>query len=574
MSRKVEKILAAFDTETDPFERGGEPVVPFVWGFYRVNEGQPDYDYYWGKDCIPKFIAFLETLDEPHLIYAHNGGRFDFLFMLKHIAEEVMVINGRIVKCTIGIHEFRDSYAILPVSLGSTGTKDEIDYKLMRRAVRNGHKPKILSYLKQDCVALWDQVSAYRARFGSKITMASAAIASLKDHIETESAAPAGFTLHRLSEEQDANFRPFFFGGRVECIERGCIQDHLTLVDRNSMYPTEMAEREHPTGNRFLRQTSIDDRTDFAVIDATSEGAFPFRVKGHSLTFPKGERHIFRVTGHEIRTAMELGKCEIHRVLWASFAPMRTSFRTFVDEYYRLRQDANERGDKTAVLHFKLVLNSSYGRFALDPRKLQEWAICANGFAPEPDDTRNGQPYWDIERPWRPAFLGEDVTFWRRDLPRAEAERARMNVATGASITGAARASLFRALCNSERPVYCDTDSVLARVVGVPMDDGAKRLGLWTKEAEGTHAYLAGKKLYALADARLDATKEQREAGKFVTVDGRRVPVLKMASKGVRLTGDEIAAVARGEVVTWEAEAPSITIAGVQTHMKRRVRMR
>jgi hypothetical protein len=571
MKRK-KRQLATLDFETDPFERGGDPVRPFVWGFVGPN----GFDHYWGDDCVARLMAFLDGQDAPLLIYAHNGGKFDFLFLLQEMAQEVKVINGRIVSCRIGIHELRDSYAILPVKLADMGGKDgklDIDYMKMKEAVRHRHRKEIIHYLKRDCDTLYREVVKYVDRFGVKLTMAGAAMAKLLEAMEDDTQHSAGYTFQRLTRDQDKQFRPFYFGGRVECFERGEIVDDLISVDRNSMYPAEMAACDHPTGNQFLRQTAIDDRTDFVLVDATSAGAFPLRAADNRLTFPHG-RAIYRVTGHEVRAAMALGKVDISKLIWAAYSPLRMNFAPFVHPFYDLRVEASDAGDESAKLHYKLVLNSSYGRWALNPDRLKEWAIVRHGLLPDPDSIEYGQEIYDPERPWQPAFTGDDVVFWRRSITEDEKKRSIMNVATGASITGASRARLFEAICTAERPVYCDTDSITARSVDVPMDDGGGKLGDWKIEAKTTHAYIAGKKLYALADAGQDADAKAVESGKYATVDGRRVPVLKMASKGVRLTGDEIAAVARGETVTWEAQTPSITIAGIQTYMKREIRRR
>lgn len=563
--------VGAIDAETDPFERGVE-IAPFVWGVTIDWPAGREHVTFWGDDCTEKMVAWLRAQPGPLLLYAHNGGRFDFLFMLREIGADPMIINGRLVCVTLGEHELRDSWAILPVALGQAGDKGEIDYRLMRRVFRNRPpvRRKILDYLRQDCEVLLDAVLAYRERFGNKVTMASAAIRELDLSVERETGEPAVYTLYRMHPDQDAEFRRFYFGGRVECFERGALSDDFVVVDANSLYPSVMLAREHPTGRDFLRQETIDDRTDFAIVDADSRGAFPLRAEDGSLAFPHA-RAVFRVTGHELRAAMELGLADVRRLLWAAWCPVRTSFASFVREFYDLRLAAADAGDEVGKLHYKLVLNSCYGRFALNADRIMEWCIASIGATPGPDeiDQVTGEPvYW---RAWEPAYLGQDVCFWRRDADPDTRRRALRNVATGASIAGAARAELLRAIAQAERPVYCDTDGLICRRAAVQIGPD---LGQWKVEAEGTHAFIAAKKLYCLADARRGATREEMAADRFVMVDGRTVPVVKLASKGVRLTGQEIARAARGDSVTWQAERPTISVAGVQTYMKREVRAR
>lgn len=540
MGRHEPRALAALDFETDPFRRG-QTVLPFVAGLY---DGAI-FQHWWGDDCVGQLVTHLREREDRLLIYAHNGGRFDYLFMLEHLEEQVKVISGRVVQCRVGSHELRDSFAILPVSLGEAGGKQKFDYRKLRRAVRERHRPEIVGYLRQDCVALHGHVARYRERFGNKLTMAGAAIAKLDEAVAEETGTDARETLQRLSlvargdpARSDPYMRQFFFGGRTEYFERGVIRDAWKVYDVGSMYPDRMARVEHPTGNNFARRSGIDDRTDFAIVDATSRGALPLRGKNGSLAFPHA-RAEFYATGHEIRAAMDLGLVDIHAVKLVLHSPVRCDFAAFVLPYYALRKAAEAAGDATGKLHFKLVLNSSYGRFALAPEKLREWRVLPRGAFPPADGGL----------PWRLNYLGEAVAMWSRLAPEGARWRAVRNVATGASITGAARAVLMRALAGADRPIYCDTDSIVCRgLSGVVLGSG---LGEWKLEAEADKAAIAGKKLYALF------------AG------GRAV---KWASKGVQLTPHRILRVAQGKIVRHVAEAPVIDLAGRQSRLTREIR--
>jgi hypothetical protein len=128
----------------------------------------------------------------------------------------------------------------------------------------------------------------------------------------------------------------------------------------------------------------------------------------------------------------------------------------------------------------------------------------------------------------------------------------RYNVATGASITGAARSLLIRALAKATRPLYCDTDSIVCeRLDGVPIDP--TKIGHWKIEKTGSRMAIAGRKLYALFDGK---------------------ECVKMASKGVHLSPTEIEAVARGKVITWKKDAPTFNFkTHTSSYIKRDVRM-
>src|SRR6185369_10877560 len=106
------KILAVVDCETDPFAPDFL-IKPFAIGFETPDR----YVDFWGDDCVEQFFAYLDTLEDRFIIYAHNGGKFDFFFFLKFLAanSSPRIINGRLVQVFFGKQEFRDSYAIVDI---------------------------------------------------------------------------------------------------------------------------------------------------------------------------------------------------------------------------------------------------------------------------------------------------------------------------------------------------------------------------------------------------------------------------------------------------------------------------
>lgn len=542
-NKGVPQRLATADCETDPFQHGRE-VRPFVWGYYDPELG---YHHFWhDEDCTVQFVTFLGTIDTPTTIYFHNGGRFDFLFLLRHLAQEVVIINGRIVECRIGRHVLRDSWAILPVRQAgfSQTSKTNIDYMKMRRAVRHLHRTEILSYLSDDVTELFKAVDAFWQRFGIRLTMAGAAVAELRGALERAHNVDSEELLQRLRLGDDADLRRWYFGGRVECFEDGIVHGDLKVYDVNSMYPSVMASMQHPVSASFVPQNSIDDRTDFVMIDADSDGALPWRDAKGSLRFPHG-RGEYRTTGHELREAMDLGLVRVHRLTACWRATKRMSFAEFIHPIYDARMRAKAEGDETAVLHLKLVMNSCYGRFALNPEKLRTWCVLPAVIS--------ARMFNDVRSlGYEPQYLGPEVCFWSRPVDEEDKQRAIMNVATGASITGAARAVLLREIAQADRPIYCDTDSLICEGLRAGADIDDTRLGAWGCEKTGTRIAIGGRKMYALFDGD---------------------DVVKIASKGVKLKADEIVRVASGDTVTYRSEAPTMSLTGAQSYLSREVRM-
>src|ERR1700677_974061 len=172
--------IYTLDSETDPFLEGRRP-EEFAWGLYDGVY----FDYAWGDGCTQRIMSRLYERD-PGIVYTHNLGKFDIFFILEYIdqTKPMLIIKDRIVQCYIrcskGLHKLRDSLKILPFSL-DTYQKTKIDYAKFERPVREEHKDEILSYLKDDCVFLYELCSEFVKTFGPAITIGSVAMKELKN---------------------------------------------------------------------------------------------------------------------------------------------------------------------------------------------------------------------------------------------------------------------------------------------------------------------------------------------------------------------------------------------------------
>ena len=555
--KQVETRIATFDTETDPF-LPGRVVKPFTCGFY-LTDTQEYFDF-WGDDCIEQFALFLSVNFAPNelTVFVHNGGNFDFYFMLDHFdkGHNPFIINGRLVKIQALGQEFRDSYSMIPVALGEYD-KDSIDYRCMEKGFREIYKPKIREYQKRDCTALAELVTNWLDMFGNKKTMASVALPMLKSY--------QGF--ETLSEKTDAELRPFYFGGRNQCFATGILEGDWYVYDINSSYPNVMRGVNHPISDKPIYEPNITSKTHFAKIRAWSLGALPIRLPSGTLTFPIGT-HDFYACIHEIKAGLETGTLKILKCYYSIYFEQEANFASFIDTYYDLRMQAASNGDEIRKLFYKLVMNSSYGKFAQDPRKYENWVFdpeeiptpfhCSECF-----DMINKGTY---EKKCKACESGEyDPYGWYLHTTRegthiyASPQKVRngsfFNVAAAASITSAARSSLLRGIKAATRPIYCDTDSIICERLESTNDNGIvldpKKLGAWDLEAKGDTVAIAGKKLYA--------------------VFNKGEPI-KKASKGVKLTADEIMRVAKGETIEYAQPAPKFKLDGSAQFTTRRIK--
>lgn len=535
---QTKKIIAVVDCETDPFEYGLR-IKPFAIGFDTGNR----YLDFWGDNCVKDFFDFLATETAEgieYIIYAHNGGKFDFFFFLDYLdaGQTPLIMGGRLVKIYFAGQEFRDSFAIIPQALGSY-KKEEIDYNTFKTDLREKHRVAILEYLRSDCLYTRELICGFHDMFGDKLTIASASLPMLNSFTGFEKIGGDAF---------DDRFRRFYYGGRNQCFETGILMpkhgNKFFVYDRNSMYPAVMRDVLHPISNRPELQRTIDKDTDFACIEAINEGALPMRADNGGLDFTV-KRGTFYATIHEINAGLETGTLKILRVLHAWKFDKKATFTEFVETFYNMRLDAKAKGDKVRDILYKFCLNSGYGKFALNPRKFRQWSMTI-GEVPEPQATGSNPDGWSLHSQCGDLFI------WSRPNPR---KGGFYNVATAASITGAARANLLLNIAISKRPVYCDTDSIICE--GFSGDLNETELGGWKLEATGDRIAIGGKKLYTIYNkAELEATGE----------------AIKRASKGVRLSPAEIVQVCNGQEIVYKNPVPCFSLDGSADFVERRIR--
>lgn len=523
--------IAVCDCETDPFRAHRVP-KPFIWGYYDGREYRVFYST----------IEFVEFLKDQHVIvYAHNGGKFDWHFLLEFCEpyDDVMIINGRISKMRLGLAECRDSYNILPVPLAAY-KKDEIDYAIMEKGERDKphNKQKIAEYLKSDCVYLHELITRFIDSFGLVLTQASAAMQYWKKVSKRE--------LPRSDADYYEDISPYYYGGRVQCFRQGIIDCNFQVYDINSAYPYAMLNK-HPYSTEYMQVDGYAEGADFYRVECISRGAFPFRGLGgldnriFGLRFPDdNETREYCITKWEYETAIASKTIESVSVKESLIYTDHVDFSEYINHFYEMRLKAKAEKDKANDLFAKLLMNSLYGKFAANPENYKNYIIV-------PMDVIGGLETYGYQ------FAGELGPWGLGEADLTDEQLRYYNVATGASITGFVRAMLWRALSSSSGLLYCDTDSIAVEKRGPGVIIGDK-LGQWKPEGDFDRAGIAGKKLYIF---------------RGVSKGGKRE--YKTASKGARLTDAQLWAVARGCEVSYTPEAPTFSPRKAPTFTTRRL---
>lgn len=526
------------DCETDPFKIGRIP-KPFIWGAYEIHSKR--------YECFGSETTFVNFFnDRKCTVYFHNGGKFDLHYLRPYFKsdENILLINGRITRARIGAAEFRDSYSLIPVPLAKY-QKDEFDYSILEPDVRAlpDNVSRIERYLKSDCVNLGNLLSAFFERYGHALTQAGAAMsywAKNYNHGKKPRQSPAQFE----------RYRPYYYGGRVECFVSGVRDIPFKIVDKNSAYPDAM-RAQHPISTEAMQLKDIPrDETQiaqcFLTLRGRSSGAFPYRAPSGELTFPRDDTvRTYHVTGWEYLSACAENAVEIQEVLSVHYFRQTVSFKDYIDYFYHQRQMAKANDDKAGDLFSKLFMNSCYGGFAMNPEHYHEYMLASAERLPN----HLAEGYTSYH-----AWGDGRELLWRK-LPIDTQQRMYKNIATAASITGYVRAALFRDLQRVQNPLYCDTDSISA--CDVSRLTIGRELGEWKVEAECDRYAIAGKKLYVKRKTKAwwNAECEKADAKKE-----DRPSIYKLACKGVSLTPEEIFHIAAGDTIKYNPSVPTYSI--------------
>ena len=549
--------IAALDIETTPGRFGyrPEPVCVCI-----KSDDLRFAVKFWGENCIQDSVAFLAAQPVKGKLLAHNGGKFDFGYYL-HDPGKKRVVGSRLLTSSVTGWDTLDTMLLMPTSLKNLGhgseSKGEMRLDWHHFDATPEQREYIMEYCLQDCAVL---LAAYR-RFckvftgdeqkACKDTAASNAFKALK---ECYPEAPP--SLWRSTKLFDDKMRPYYHGGIVNTFGRARdIVGEYTMVDANSMYPGAMKNYLHPASNRCVdvvnpvltkdgKLKGFGDRIFFITFQGYSSILPHVKITGGLEYDVTGE---YFVSSHELQAALRHGFVRVDKIHAAVVFKDAMSFGTFVDKFYKLRTDAQAEGDPVEYV-YKIVLNSAYGKFGQDPGNYSDTVFELPGQCPE-DDLEN---YTE----WQRKGITEDRqnVIWEREKLIDDGAQAYINVATAASITGASRACLIDAIgavLHSGGTVhYCDTDSIVFE--GAATMTLGKELGQWKIECELDRLIIAGPKLYAFRDHK----------GKF-----------KLASKGVRATADQIAALVAGtDDLVYYPEMGSHDVSGTYRTVRRTIK--
>ena len=414
------------------------------------------------------FVSWLLDNLEPDVVaYAHNGGRYDFLFIFEFCERErikpygLKLIHGSIAEFRIKYkgnrYIFRDSFLILPSSLKSLTYDFDVEHKKLELDYKIGIKDKrFADYFKNDVLGLYEVLKA--SDLTKHLTIASNSFSIFKN-----------VYYHNKMEQNNINienlFRQGYKGGRVEIFKM--YGEKLNYYDINSLYPSVMRDFQYPSpikdNFKKIYKLNTDKLGYFRIIveiDNLNVPVLHYNNNG-KMIYPIGKIEGFFYSP-EIFKAIEMGY-RIKVLYGYEFIKTEYIFRDFVEHFYKIKSESV--GAKQSIA--KLLLNSLYGKFG--QRREKE----ANSFIN--DGTVSNLNYISKK------YFDTHSEFIHPEIAGLVTANARVRLY-----------DLFQK-AGLDKIYYCDTDSIITDTV-LPT---STKLGDIKKEADIDEFIALSPKLYA-----------------------------------------------------------------------------
>ncbi len=506
---------------------------PFMVGVYdgesyqefrdsNPQKGAWEYRYYWDGGCVDQAMRhILSSCYRGHHIYAHNAGRFDYLFLLPWLmhAGERLGFRFTIIPVSSAIqvldiyhgsaeqwHKWRflDSYKLIPTSLDKAAKSFNLPGKVEHDLGLHEDDPHWSVYLKQDCVALYAIIERFHD-YVENVLCGEVGITAPSTAVKLFRRKYLKATYVRAEETHDF-VRSGYYGGRVEVFQREGVG--LRYYDINSSYPAAMLN-DMPAGPalplkgeppEWLPKEQIGFvHAKVTIPEDVAIPPLPIKLKSEDeavrhangkLIFPVG-----RLEGvweyEELSNAVQAGAVveEWGESVWYPRVPL---FKEFVTDLYKYRDKSLPGYDQGLDAIVKILLNATYGKFGMKTlrRMIHRWD--------DPDLPKDAKPAsHDVESP---IWYSEKVVDAAYIMPQISAR-----------VTALARVRLWRymdaAVQKGGRLYYCDTDSV---ITNVSMDSTTDLGGLKDELPEHSGniwGRFVGPKVYMLKDGPFEICK-------------------------------------------------------------------
>jgi hypothetical protein len=492
-------------------------------------------------DLVLRILSIVRQEQSPLTIYFHNFSKFDGIILLKHLAchhksykLKPLMRNRRLYDLAVYsgnklLFRFRDSLNLLPGKLRdlaknlcpALGPKGSIPYEEVTVSNLASMKQSLLDYMKQDILLLGGVMQnaqeiywkLYKEDIESKITISSLALSIFRMKYYDASNWP----IYIPNMNEDSFIRRAYYGGHTDTYKP--YGEDLYYYDVNSLYPFIMKESPMP-GGEPVWHSNLDGKdldSMFGFIEAyvvcpkTIKKPFlPYRKRDKdknknntTIIFPTGE-FVGVYYSEELKYARGLG----YTVLPISgylFERRESPFSDFVSSLFESRLEARKSGNEALAYVYKILMNSLYGRFGINPKSTIS-EVCD-------EDRYNHLLRYSEFLSCDP--LGENYKLVSYHINTGKSSEywnppKHSAVQLAAAITASARIYMYPYI-SREDCYYTDTDSV---VLGLPLPDemiSSSVLGKFKLEDRVMKGYFLAPKSYFYIS--IDGTKVLKYKG-------------------------------------------------------------
>ena len=462
------KEIVTFDVEATEWKNFA------IAGVYDGNA----YNKFTSVAELLKFL--LQRKFAGKLIFAHvlkYDGQFilDFLSRQRDFSFTPIINGGKLLEIKIRdnrkhVWRFRDSYALLPASLKDL-TKS---FKVEHQKLDEDEKGMLTNpeYNKNDCMGLYEVLLKFRAINGGffGMTISQTALSIFRMRYQK-------FPI-RTVREHEPIIRQAYHGGRTEIFKYNLDMDkRFYYYDVTSLYPSCMRDFEYPYGEFKLVPPDVD-KCGFSYAVADDTCYFPVLPQkiGGKMMFLQGRKEGW-YSNQELKHVMNTtyGNVDIKSTLACD--DFGYLFKDFIDDMFKIRQEAKANGNSALDYTQKILLNSSYGKYA---QKRQKEQIVGN---PQED--------FFIEEGMIPDMVGSSSVYKKI----VENDSPHIIPSLSAMITANSRLVMHRYLLGTkpEHIYYMDTDSL---ITDIPAFQAVNELGKFKLECEMTEFLAVLPKVY------------------------------------------------------------------------------
>lgn len=355
--------------------------------------------------------------------------------------------------------------------------------------------------IKKFSILIWDR---FRVDVHKSPTLPSLAMTLYRSNFLKEN-----FKIPTIFEDSYKDLRECYFGGMVEAFKP--YGENVYIYDVNSLYPFVMKNFNLPVGNCTFVQwgdeqglgdtkdLSLDNESliPFGFLEVQVEAPETLNIPVLPVKFksPMGTRNIYPLgqwTGtyfsEEIKSAIKIGY-KFKLIKGYIFEKDKNNiFSEFVNYFYKMKQ--NSLRDSSDYVISKLLLNSLYGKFGMDPQIEQNVIIDPEKF----DEYNKKYEIRDVIDFKNNKYF---IRYFDEDKP--ENTKLSISVAIAAAITGYGRVfmtSIIRELEDLDYTIYyMDTDSL---AVNKPLPEKfiGSEIGKFKLECVYDRAVFLGPKVY------------------------------------------------------------------------------